>query len=46
MTLQGFKCESVEDLHLLAADMNEGCPVCVCMYLFVCLFVRAYQDKI
>jgi len=26
MTIQGFKCVNVEDLHLLAADMKEPCP--------------------
>ena len=26
MTIQGFKCESVEDVHFLSADMNEPCP--------------------
>jgi hypothetical protein len=26
MTIQGFKCINVEDLHLLAADMKEPCP--------------------
>ena len=26
MTIQGFKCKIVEDLHLLAADLKEPCP--------------------
>ena len=26
MTIQGFKCVNVEDLHLLAADIKEPCP--------------------
>ena len=26
MTIQGFKCESVEDMYFLAADMKEPCP--------------------